>query len=652
MTWGGFGGGGGGGGAWGARHGTTPIGNTGLPFAGIPPEYLERISQLQERQEDVPIPVVEFSHRPPDKRSFTLRRFLAPHARGLVLAFILIAVETLFAQVGPWLTGYGIDHGVIAGQFEVLLLAGLAYVGSIVFHGFLNFARVSWTGRIGQRLMLGLRVRVFEHLQRLSLDFYTREKAGRIMTRMTSDVEALQGLFSEGFVQLSLQGLTLVVMVGFMLSMSVPLTLVLLLGVAPVMLGLTLWFRSASDRAYDAVRERIAELLADLQESLSGVRIVTMHNRQERNTRRHWRIVERNRDANLYAARIAATYDGSSAAVGVAGQALMLGIGAGMIANGSLTLGALIAFLIYLPQFFGPIQQLVQLHNTYQSGRAAVNKLRDVLDEAPSVAEAADAEELPPIEGRITLEGVTFGYADDLMVLHDVDLEVRPGETVVLVGDTGSGKSTIAKLITRFYDPQRGRILIDGHDLRRVTLLSLRRQLGVVPQEPFLFAGTIRDNIAFARPDASDEEVLEACRAVGIEALIDRLPEGIETECHERGVALSSGERQLIALARAFLAQPRVLVLDEATSNLDLQTEGMVEHALDALLGGRSAILIAHRLSTAMRADRIAVIHQGRVRELGSHDELVALGGRYAAMFETWSRQGRSAAAVSAPDRS
>ena len=281
-------------------------------------------------------------------------------------------------------------------------------------------------------------------------------------------------------------------MITIMLSMNVGLTLVLLLGIAPVMVILTLWFRSASETAYDAVRERIAEVLSDLQESLSGVRIVAMHNRQEHNTQRHWGIVQRNKDANLYAARIAAGYSGSTEAMGVAGQVIVLGIGGGMILTGSLTIGTLFAFLLYLPQFFGPIQQLVQLHNTYQSGRAAVNKLRDLLDEEPSVPEAPDAIELPPIEGRITLEGVTFGYDDDVTVLRDVDLDIQRGETLVLVGDTGSGKSTIAKLITRFYDPQQGRILIDVVDLRRVTLSSLRTQLGVVPQEPFLFAGTIR----------------------------------------------------------------------------------------------------------------------------------------------------------------
>jgi ATP-binding cassette subfamily B protein len=281
---------------------------------------------------------------------------------------------------------------------------------------------------------------------------------------------------------------------------------------------------------------------------------------------------------------------------------------------------------------------MVQLYNTYQQGQAALRKLRELLSTEATVVERADAEELPPLRGEISLEHVTFGYDPDRPVLFDVDLAIGAGETFAFVGATGAGKSTIAKLVTRFYDPDTGRVLLDGHDIRGVTLESLRRQLGVVPQEPFLFAGSIRENIAFARPDASDDEVMEACRAVGIDDLIDRLPDGLDTPCHERGVALSSGERQLLALARAFLARPRVLVLDEATSNLDLLSEAKIEHALDVLLEGRTAIVIAHRLATAMRADRLAVVHEGHIVELGSHDQLVAAGGRYAAMYTTWQR--------------
>ncbi|MFP6638695.1 MAG: ABC transporter ATP-binding protein, partial [Myxococcota bacterium] len=323
---------------------------------------------------------------------------------------------------------------------------------------------------------------------------------------------------------------------------------------------------------------------------------------------------------------------------------VVLVIGGWMVLDGQISVGKVSAFVLYINTFFAPIQQLVQLHTVYQQGQAAAKKLRDVFHTHPSVPEAPEARPLPPIEGEIEFDNVTFGYDDDRMILHDFSFSVRPGETFALVGETGAGKSTVAKLILRFYDPQQGKVSVDGCDLRGVQLESLRRQLGVVPQEPFLFAGSIRENLSFARPDASDEEVLAACHAVGIDELIDRLPQGIDTPCHERGVTLSSGERQLLALVRAFLAQPRVLILDEATSNLDLKTESMVEHALDTLLEGRTAILIAHRLSTAMRANRIGVIQAGRLVEVGSHEELIALGGSYAELFETWLRHGGSGA--------
>ncbi len=307
-----------------------------------------------------------------------------------------------------------------------------------------------------------------------------------------------------------------------------------------------------------------------------------------------------------------------------------------MVRDGNLTVGELIAFILFLNSFFLPIQSLVQQYNLYQQGQAAIAKLNDLLSTHPTVEEAADAEVLPPINGDVSLDEVSFAYDPTKPVLRDVDLHITAGETIALVGPTGAGKSTIAKLVTRFYDPAAGRVTIDGHDLRAVTIDSLRRQLGVVPQEPFLFAGTMRDNIAFARPGATDAEVMEAVHRVGLTELIERLPEGVDTPVHERGVSMSSGERQLVALARAFLAAPRVLVLDEATSNLDLKSETKVEAGLDAVLEGRTAIIVAHRLSTAMRADRIAVVDDGRILELGPHDELVARGGRYAEMFEAW----------------
>jgi len=599
------------------------------------------VDKLQENEPEIGLKPVDFSHRLPEyERRFTLSRFLRPHRAQILMALVLVAIDTATLNVGPLLTQLGIDKGIIAGNFGLLLTVSLAYLGSILVNSVTGFFRISFTGRLGQKLMHHLRIKTFAQIQRLSLDFFTREKAGRIMTRMTSDIEALQQLFSDGIVNLAVQGITLIFVVGVLLSMNVALALVVLFAIIPIMAVMTLWFRSASDTAFLRVRDRIADVLADLSETLSGIRVLTMHNRQHHNSIRHRNIAGDHMEANLTAARISGAYGAGAESIGVLGQALILLVGAGMVSRGSLTVGELTAFLLYLTAVFAPITQLVALHSTYQQGKAAVTKLADLFAMSPSVPEKEEAIELPPIRGEIRLEDMTFGYNPDIVVLKDVDLTIRPGETFALVGPTGAGKSTVAKLVTRFYDPQAGRVTVDGFDLRDVTLDSLRRQLGVVPQEPFLFAGSIRENISFARPDATDEEVEAACAAVGITDVVARLPKGLDTPCHERGVTLSSGERQLLALARAFLAQPRVLILDEATSALDLATESMVERALDVVLEGRTAILIAHRLNTAMRADRIGVVEDGHLAEVGSHDELVALGGRYAAMHELWVEHG------------
>ena len=484
--------------------------------------------------------------------------------------------------------------------------------------------------------MNDLRQKVFTHLQRLSLDFFTTEKAGVLMSRMTSDIENLQQLLQDGLAQFAIQGLTMVVITIVLFLENVRLAWITVVLIVPALTVMSLWFRAASLRGYDRVRDGIANVLADLSESLHGVRIVTAHNRQRHNVIHHRNVVGRYRDANNYTGRINSVYGPATQLLGVLGQAALLGIGGDMVLHKSLSIGALVTFFLYLNRFLQPIQLLTQQFNTYQQGQASVYKLRTLLETTPSVLEAPDAVDLPEIEGEIVFDHVSFGYEADVQVLFDVDLRIAAGETVAFVGPTGAGKSTIAKLITRFYDPSAGSVLIDGHDLRGVTLQSLRRQLGVVPQEPFLFAGTIRDNIAFARPDASLEEVWEAVAKVGLSDLVDNAPQGLDTVVHERGQSLSSGERQLIALARAFLAHPRVLVLDEATSNLDLQSETKIEAALDVLLEARTAVLIAHRLSTAMKADRIVVVDDGRIAEIGTHDELVAAGGRYADMYATW----------------
>ncbi len=610
--------------------------NAGLPFAGIPSELRAGVEKIVAKEPAFADEHEPFSHVHWDRRRLTLRRFLAPHRWAMVLGVVLVLFETASLQAGPVLTQIGIDKGIREGNTQVIVAVSIAYFAAVIINAIASGLRVSQTGRVGQNLMYHLRVRIFSHFNRLSVDFFTKSKAGVLMTRMTSDLESLTQLFQEGLVQMLVQGLTMVFVTGVLFYYNATLAAITLFAIVPALLVATIWFRKASDHGYDMVRDRIADLLSHLQESLSGIRIIAAYNRQRHNIVEHRNVAARYRAANDYTATVGAIYGPAAEIIGLCGQILVLLIGGNMVLKGSLSLGELSAFVLSLNTFFAPIQQLVQLYDTFQKGQASLRKLGDLLQTEPSVPESDEAIELPPLDGEIRIEDVSFGYLADRPVLQDVSLVIEEGETFSLVGATGAGKSTIAKLVTRFHDPTKGRVLLDGFDLRDVTLTSLRRQLGIVPQEPFLFGGSIRDNIAFARPDATDDEVLGACRAVGIDDLIDRLPDGIHTPCHERGVSLSSGERQLLALARAFLSQPRVLVLDEATSNLDLRSEAKIEHALDVLLEGRTAIIIAHRLQTAMRADRIAVVHDGRIVELGSHDELVALGGRYADMFATW----------------
>ena len=614
-----------------------PAGNE-AGFGGIPPEMQAAVEVL-ERDEPEPkkTDVAWDPSRPAWKGTFSIGSLLATAKPAMFGIFVLIAFETLGQQVGPKLFQYGIDHGVAKNDFGVVRNCAFLYLGAVAVAIAASAARIAWGGRVGERILYKLRVAVFTHLQRLGLDFYTREASGVVMTRMTSDIEALQMLFQEGLASLLVQVLTLVIATAFLLTMSVKLTLILLLGILPVLTILTWWFRSASDRGYLLARNRVATLLGDLQENLSGMRVVTAYNRQKRNYARHRTLAGQYNDANLYTAKVMASYQPSTEALGVLAQGGLILIGGHMVRNGDLSIGALFGFVGYLNSFFQPITMLSQLYNQYQQGRAGIIKLQELFDIEPAVVEKPDAVDLPPLEGDIRVEHVTFGYLPDKPVLVDADLHFTAGETIAFVGPTGAGKSTIAKLLARFYEPQQGRILIDGHDIRDVTLGSLRRQLGIVPQEGFLFAGDIRDNIRFGRPDATDDEIMAACRAIGVDSFIERLPQGLDTPCHERGITLSSGERQLVALARALMANPRVLILDEATSNLDLATEAMIERALDVLLEGRTAILIAHRLNTARRADRIVVVDHGGIAGVGRHEDLLESSGTYRRLHAAWS---------------
>ena len=634
MAWGG--GWGGGGAMFGGGSSTT----TGLPFGGIPSELMEEATRLLAEEPEHPASEIRFTQRPSDRdrRRLTLPRLISAYPSWVVNGSLLVVVTSLLLQAGPKLTEYAINNGMLPGHrsLKVIAVCALLYLVLALASVVMQRAQVIVTGKLASRVMHDLRIRVFTHFQRLSLDFFTEEKSGVLMSRMTSDIENLQQLIQDGISQFAIQGLTMIVITIILFATNVALATWTVLLVVPLLFILSIWFHSASERGYLLSRDRIANVLADLSESLYGIRVVTANNRQRRNILNHRHVVGAYRDANLYTGRVTAIYGPATIMIGILGQGLLLGIGGQMVLRHQLTIGALVAFFLYLNRFFQPIQLLVQQYNALQQGRSSIIRLRELLETPPSVEEDPAASDLATIEGRITFEHVDFGYDPGRLVLHDVNLEIAPGESVAFVGPTGAGKSTMAKLANRFYDPTAGRVMLDGVDIRTVTLRSLRSQLGVVPQEAFLFAGSIRTNLGFGRTNITDAEIEEAIDVVGLRDLVARLPDGIDTVVHERGQTLSAGERQLLALARAFLARPRVLILDEATSSLDLHSETVIERALDRLLEGRSAILIAHRLTTAQRADRIVVIDHGGIVEVGTPRELIERGGAYAKMYDAW----------------
>jgi ATP-binding cassette subfamily B protein len=597
-------------------------------------------------------------------------------AAGMLVALLLGTAASL---APPLLAKLAIERGIEHHDTKALVLVVVAFLCSALLVWVMTYVQTYLVGWVGQRTLADLRIRIFTHLQSQPIGFYDSRPAGVLISRMTNDVEALESLVTDSVVTLFQAGLTLIGAIAVLLYLDLDLAL-LTFCIVPFVAGLSIWFRLVSAGAFRRTRETIGSLTAYLQETLSGIRVVRSFGQEPVHEARFAELNEDNQEANMVTVRLNASYFPAVEMLSGIALALIVLYGGYQAIDGHLTVGTIVAFVATLAFLFEPIQQLSQLYTTYQSGMAALEKIFLLLDTKPELTDRPDAPALGPIRGEVSFEDVSFAYRprfarrnagrdatvstdqsadgiataangngngnggapeepEEILALDHVDLRIPPGQTIALVGATGAGKSTMAKLVARFYDPTRGRVLVDGHDLREVSSHSLRSQMGIVPQEAFLFSGTVGENIAFGLPDAEAEQIRAAAAAVGAEEFIAELDDGYDTEVGERGAQLSAGQRQLIAFARALIADPRILVLDEATSNVDLHTEGRIEAGLRRLLAGRTAIVIAHRLSTIRQAGRIVVLEHGQIAEQGTHDELIAAEGRYFELYRDWSSQ-------------
>ena len=570
-----------------------------------------------------------------------LRSLLRPHRRLLWIAVALLLLQNAAGMAGPYLVKLGIDRGIppLTGSRDdptVLLSVGAAFGVAAVAEYLTKRGFLALSGRIGQAILLDLRQRVYDHFQRLSVGFHERYTSGRVISRLTSDMDSIGELVDGGIDDLVLAALSVVSVAGILLWLDPPLALVTLASF-PFLLWLSRWFQQASARAYRRTREAVALVIVHFVESMGGMRAVQAFRREPRNQEIMDSVNDNYRVANLKAARLIAVYSPGIKLIGNVTIAVVLTYGGYRALHGQTQVGVLAAFLLYLRRFFEPMQELSQFCNSLQSATAALEKLSGVLDEAPAVPEPVHPVALPaPARGELRFTGVAFSYRGDRVVLPRLDLHIPAAQTVALVGATGAGKSTIAKLVARFYDPTTGTVTLDGVDLRDVSDDDLRRAVVMVTQENFLFSGTVAENIGFGRPDATRDEVAAAAEAIGADAFIRALPDGYDTDVRKRGGRLSAGQRQLVAFARAFLADPAVLILDEATSSLDIPSERLVQHALRTILADRTAIVIAHRLSTVEIADRVLVLDGGVLVEDGTPAELIGGDGRYAALHRQW----------------